>query len=125
MREAGNQPLLGGSLPARITELERKILIAFCTGALGRPAWEKLAGALADHVWHEPEHRVVFAALRQIRRHDPRTWREQLPAQATRMGFPDVDWATYLAPRKKSARASANAQVSKMLRTLKTLAAEQ
>ena len=112
-------------MPARITELERKILIAFCTGALSRPAWEKLASTLADHAWHEPEHRVVFAALRQIRRHDPRTWREQLPAQATRMGFPDVDWAIYLAPKKKSARATANAQVSKMLRTLKTLAAER
>jgi len=25
-------------------------------------------------------------------------WREQLPAQATRMGFPDIDWDAFFGP---------------------------
>jgi hypothetical protein len=125
MRSVGRQPLLHVSSTTRIIALERKILVALCTGALRRPAWERLAGALANHVWQEPEHRVVYAALRQIRIRDPRTWREQLPAQATRMGFPDVDWRGYLAPKEKSARTITSAQVSRMLHTLKTLAAER
>ena len=41
------------------------------------------------------------------------------------MGFPDVDWAIYLAPKERSTRTGTNAQVSKMLDTLKTLAAER
>ncbi len=53
---------------------------------------------LADHLWQEPEHHVVYVALRQIRSRDPKVRRDQLPAQATRMGFPDVEWRAYLSP---------------------------
>jgi hypothetical protein len=117
--------LLDGGSAARIATLEREILAALCSRALSRATWDKLAGGLANHVWREPEHRVVYAALRQIRSRDPRTWREQLPAQTTRMGFPDVDWTIYLAPEEKSARTTTDPPVSKMLHALKTLAAER
>ncbi|MGD0957482.1 MAG: hypothetical protein ABR953_11745 [Candidatus Acidiferrales bacterium] len=124
MRDLGRQLLPHGGSPTRITKLEREILVALCNRALSRPRWEQLAGGLANHIWHEPEHGVVYAALRKIRSRDQRTWREQLPAQATRMGFPDVDWAIYLAPKETSATTGTNAQVGKMVQTLKALAAE-
>jgi hypothetical protein len=121
----GRQPSLHNSSAIRIVTLERKILIALCTSALIRTEWEKLARALSNHAWQEPEHQVVYEALRKIRSRDPRTWREQLPAQATRMGFPDVDWMIYLAPKGRGAGTTTPAQVSKMLHALKALGAER
>ena len=97
MREAGHQPLPGGSLPARITELERKILIAFCTGALSRPAWEKLASTLADHAWHEPEHRVVFESICALFPHGPIT-AAKLLVHLNNRGFPDTGIEKYFSP---------------------------
>src|ERR1039458_2790813 len=81
-----------------VLHLERRILRALCGSANTPAAWDGLTSQLADHTWQEPEHRVVYEALRQIRSRDPKTRREQLPAQATRMGFPDVEWTAYLSP---------------------------
>jgi len=118
----GRQP---SGFPTKITQIERRILVVLCSRALDRPKWDQLADALATHVWREPEHHIVYAALRQIRIHDPKTWREQLPAQATRMGFPEVDWQTYIPPTGKFLRTRTGPQISKMLHTLKTLAEEK
>jgi hypothetical protein len=79
-----------------VKSLERQILRVLCGGAITAVVWEALAGQISDHLWQEPEHRVVYEALRQIRSRDPQTLRDQIPAQATRMGFPDVEWAAYL-----------------------------
>jgi len=54
--------------------------------------------ALSNHVWQDAEHRVVFEAIQRLSSSDPKLLREQLPAQATRMGFPDVSWDNYFAP---------------------------
>ncbi len=78
-------------------EIERQILRALCGGHLHSTDWNRLAGRLASHAWSDPEHKVVYDALRAVRSNDANTRREQLPAQATRMGFPDVDWGTYFA----------------------------
>jgi hypothetical protein len=51
---------------------------------------------LRDYRWREPEHEVVYEALTRIRSHDLKALQAQLPAQTTRMGFPDVDWTIYL-----------------------------
>jgi hypothetical protein len=45
----------------------------------------------------DPKHRVVFEALTALPGRQPSALREQLPAQATRMGFPDVNWQNYFA----------------------------
>jgi hypothetical protein len=50
---------------------------------------------LHAHPWQDPEHRVVFEALTLLPRRHATELREQLPAQATRMGFPDVNWQKY------------------------------
>jgi hypothetical protein len=81
-----------------IPALERRILQALCVGADPPDDWEMLAGRLAEYRWLDSDHKVVFEALRAIKSRDPKTRRDELPAQATRMGFPDVDWKTYFAP---------------------------
>jgi hypothetical protein len=54
--------------------------------------------ALREYAWQEEEHRVVFEALARVRSGDAISLREQLPAHATRMGFPEVEWQLYFAP---------------------------
>ena len=72
-----------------IDALEQRVLLALCNGHLS------LSAELASYKWHDAEHRIVFEALSKISTCDVATLRELLPAQATRMGFPDVDWAAY------------------------------
>jgi len=79
-------------------ELEHKILRQLCADNIARGIWNRLSGRLASYVWRDPEHRVVYETLRAVRSLDARVRREELPAQATRMGFPEVDWKSYLEP---------------------------
>jgi len=60
---------------------------------------EAILTALGAHRWRDPEHRVVFEALTFLPGRNTKQLREHLPAQATRMGFPDVNWDEYFAPR--------------------------
>lgn len=62
-----------------------------CPSELRKQAMQDLAG----HAWVAPEHRVVYEALAKIREQSTASHREQLPQQATRMGFPDVEWTNY------------------------------
>lgn len=50
---------------------------------------------LSGYSWQEPEHATVFQAIKSLAARGRRTWREELPAEATRMGFPDVEWRRY------------------------------
>lgn len=54
--------------------------------------------ALANHSWAAPDHQIVFDALFRLANIPPAALRHQLPAEATRMGFPDVAWETYFKP---------------------------
>jgi len=78
--------------------MERQILQALCGNSVSGAGRERIISLLATHFWSNPEHKVVYDALRALRTTDPDARREQLPAQATRMGFPDVDWQNYLTP---------------------------
>jgi hypothetical protein len=86
-----------------IFELERKILRALCRESADSSAHadlgaESRATALSElllHNWQDAEHRIVFEALVKLPRRDVAELRRQLPAQTTRMGFPDVKWETY------------------------------
>jgi len=53
---------------------------------------------LSPRIWESAEHRVVFEAIARFGGRDSQRLREELPAQATRMGFPDVNWEAYLTP---------------------------
>lgn len=83
-----------------VTELERRILRALCGRECSAGEWSALASPLAEYCWQDPDHRVVHEALTAIRCPDAETRRGQLPAQATRMGFPDVDWKVYFEPEE-------------------------
>jgi len=61
------------------------------TEALAAAAVEHLSG----HRWRDEEHRVVYHSLRAALRHTAIPIRQQMAAEATRMGHPDVDWSLY------------------------------
>jgi len=81
-----------------ILDLERLVLTALCAsvGLGGRR--ELILSALSRHQWRAPEHRVVYEALTRMPSADPGAICAELPAMATRMGFPDVDWDAYFLP---------------------------
>jgi hypothetical protein len=83
-----------------VHELELEILRAFCTLAVRSIELRSAMVSLERHSWRDPEHRIVYDALRRIHPGRPAALREELPGMATRMGFPDVDWALYFAPTK-------------------------
>jgi hypothetical protein len=84
-------------------DLEPRILRALCTraSAFAGPGTHHVTGRatilaqLGAHRWQNPELRVVFEALTLLPGRQSSELREQLPAQATRMGFPDVNWDYY------------------------------
>lgn len=92
-----------GSPPETLAGVERRVLRALCGGTTIRARWERIVVELKDYLWREPEHKVIFEALTRIRSHNLKAIQAQLPAQTTRMGFPDVDWAIYLSGAETSA----------------------
>lgn len=78
-------------------ELERQLLRAMCSRRVSRERIIRATGQLANYAWLVPEHATVFEAIRRAVRLNHPSWLKLLPAQATRMGFPDVEWAEYLA----------------------------
>ena len=82
-----------------IIELEREILRMLCDPreeADGK--WrERAVLRLQAHSWRDAEHRIVFEAVAKLSGRNATELRRHLPAQATRMGFPDVHWETYFA----------------------------
>jgi hypothetical protein len=84
-------------------DLESRILRALCStpsaldssGTRHASTCAVILAKLGEHRWQHPEHRVVFEALALLQRRNATELREQLPAQATRMGFPDVNWDQY------------------------------
>jgi hypothetical protein len=85
-----------------VPALERQVLRALSAG-IGTPAvWIQLADHLSGHRWQDPDHKVVYEALRAIRSCDPKVRRDELPAQITRMGFPDLDLSLYFGSGESS-----------------------
>jgi hypothetical protein len=78
-----------------VMALERRVLRALCAGVGAPDNWNQPASELSGYRWQDPDHKVVFEALRAIKSSDPKSRRDELPAQVTRMGFPDLDWNVY------------------------------
>jgi hypothetical protein len=87
-----------------IVRAERLVLRALSTRRIKQSQWIRIERKLADHCWREPDHAVVYESIIRARGRDPGHWREQLAAEATRMGFPDVDWEPFLGPRGRGSR---------------------
>ena len=82
----------------RVLALELKLLRCLCDDVCGEESRELIVRQLSAHHWKSADHRVVFEAIARLGGRDPLRLRSELPAQATRMGFPDIDWASYFAP---------------------------
>ena len=86
------------AFPPNRIELERKVLRALCAAANGAISTFDAKVLLKKYAWRDPDNRVVFESLSGLSSGlTPAQLREQLPAQATRLGFPDVAWGNYLA----------------------------
>jgi hypothetical protein len=87
-----------------IENLEIRILHVLCMHVPGDALTSSLT-ALIAYPWRDPEHRVVYEAVRRIGFLSPALRRNELAAEVTRMGFPDVDCSAYfeedaIAPEK-------------------------
>jgi len=79
-----------------VVKAERRILRALSAGRMEPTEWIEIHRKLASYSWREPDHAVIYEAMVKARSRDPKHWQEQLPAQTTRMGFPDLDWKSFL-----------------------------
>lgn len=96
--------MVDSKLSQQAIDIESTLLRFLCSGE-GATAWrEQIRSELHGYGWTTPEHRVLYDAIGSIRNQDPISLREQLPSQATRMGFPDIDWAHYLKSPELSER---------------------
>lgn len=80
--------------PHEVQQLERRFLRGLCSLANFREA-SAYCRQLSQYGWLDPDHRIVFDAIRQLRVTDTDRWQAGLPALATRMGFPEIDWGDY------------------------------
>lgn len=90
--------MFDSSTPQLPITLERKILRCFCSEDIPGPVFAELRAKLIRYIWRDHDNRVVFDCLQRLtdaKSLTPSQLREQLPAQATRMGFPDVKWENY------------------------------
>lgn len=80
---------------SEVLELERLVLRAICASSTDAYTRQNLIANLAYYSWNDPDHRIVFGALARLRGRELDDARAALPAVATRMGFPDVNWDEY------------------------------
>ena len=106
--------------PERIVEIEVALLRSLCSESISADAWQRASRALADYEWREPDHAVVYEALARVRQRGGRHWRDELAAQSTRMGFPDLDWTIY-----SNAETEPLTNLEDLIRLLKVLPDQQ
>jgi hypothetical protein len=94
--------------------LELEILRSLCTPQLSASSRDSILHSLAHHSWQDAEHRVVYESLRRVHGSTPAALRDELPAAATRLGFPDTDWSRYFA----ASRLTAAGEIEALVRAL-------
>lgn len=112
-------PMPNDASSARIIDLERSVLRALCARSNSRSRWARIDRELAGYVWQEPDYAVIYGALQRVRSRDPKILRDQLPAEVTRMGFPDLDWAICFASDEAS---EGKGQLNELILQLKAAA---
>jgi hypothetical protein len=70
---------------------ERAVLRHLCRNGIRSIPREGLA-ELSRYSWASADHRILFEALVRLGNIPTVSLRERLGAEATRMGFPDIDW---------------------------------
>jgi hypothetical protein len=107
--------------------LELQLLKNLCGSGLNSLSSEERK-TLSHHSWAAPDHRIVFEALARLANISPAALPHQLPAEATRMGFPDVTWGEFLPRDVNEPTASRNEcepspTTTELIAALRTLAA--
>jgi hypothetical protein len=97
-------------------EAELLVLRAIIQGTPQGPVRDTALRLLEDYHWDEPLHQAIFNCLRRFSSADANFLRGELPACLTRQGFPDVDWAGFLAPHSLTKREVEQA-LSRLLQT--------
>ncbi|HTU33389.1 MAG TPA: hypothetical protein VMF66_06260 [Candidatus Acidoferrum sp.] len=92
-----SMPCSGAIPESTLLSIELELLQKLCRTGVKSVSSDDIE-ALARHSWVAPDHRVVFDALFRVANIPPAALRHQLPAEATRMGFPDVAWERYFEP---------------------------
>jgi len=102
----------------RLTAVERDVLRQLCRARLTRSAWAEIERELGGYTWQDVEHGLVYAAIERLGHHHAAVLREQLPAQATRMGFPEINWQAYFPSQSSGPRTSNAAKIRRLIRAL-------
>jgi hypothetical protein len=76
------------------TVIERNLLRILCRTGTSVLQPETLA-SLRQNAWANPDHQVVFEALLRLANVPPGSLCARLPAEAARLGFPDIPWDAY------------------------------
>jgi len=80
----------------RVTQIERDLLRHLCRRGGIRAIQTDQRRALDHYRWIGQDHRIIFEVLVSLASAPANSLREQLPGEATRMGFPDIQWEAYL-----------------------------
>lgn len=78
-----------------VIQAERDLLRRLCQSGGIRALERDQQGILGRYRWMGSDHRTIFEALVRLSSLPASALRERLPAEATRMGFPDIQWETY------------------------------
>ena len=99
-------------------DAERDVLRALCSSKSTAEEMAMATRRLAEYAWQDGDHRVVYEAIARCRASDGAQMRKDLPAIATRMGFPDIEWEQYFAASvgEEESAAELNEAVEKLLK---------
>jgi hypothetical protein len=81
-----------------LQEAERAFLSGLCAAPLSLEERNTVLRRLEDYNWRSPDHRLIYEALQRSRQPSSAELREQISAEITRLGFPDIDVAPLFAP---------------------------
>lgn len=95
--------------------IEIQVLRILCLGTHQGSVREIARSLLRSYPWRNALHQALWNALRAIPSENPEILRQLLPAQMTRLGFPDVEWEEIFAPHSLS-KAEAIALMRRMVR---------
>ena len=75
---------------------DERLALQFLCANPAASAAQKLKSRLSSYKWRNADHSVVFEALTRLNfAATAAQLREQLPAQLTRLGFPDVNYEVF------------------------------
>lgn len=80
---------------------ERAFLRRLCEVGIAGVAPDSLR-LLRQRSWAKPDHKIIFEALVRLSFAPPGSLRGRLPAEATRMGFPEIAWDEFFASTETS-----------------------